>query len=210
MKNRINPEVLHLGIFTLFSLTLLAFRIYESENISFLFLAWNIILAWIPYLAAWLIEKTSGEGTRFLHLGLLILWLSFLPNAPYLITDIMHLRPRPGIPLWYDTFTVFVFAMNGVLLFYASSKKIWNYLKLVNPLLPGFIIPVCFGLCGYGVYMGRWLRFNSWDAFLHPFRMSKMMFYHAMQPNHLSLILEVTCLFTILFYMTFRSLMSLK
>jgi uncharacterized membrane protein len=210
MRKFINQEILHLGIFTVFALAVLGFRLYRAEDAMFLFMAWNLALAWIPYLAALKISNSSAQGFRFSHLFMLVIWLSFLPNAPYMITDMMHLRPRPDIPYWYDTFTVFVFAMNGMLLFYASCKKIWVYLKMINPVLPGFVIPACFGLCAYGIYMGRWLRFNSWDAFFHPFRMTRTLFYHAMQPNHLSLIIQVTCLFAVMFYIMFRSMMSLK
>jgi uncharacterized membrane protein len=210
MMKRINPEIFHLGIFSLFTLGLLGFRVYYAGNPAFLFLAWNIALAWIPYLAAFMISRTQPAGFRLGHLGLLVLWLSFLPNAPYLITDMVHLKPRENVPYWYDTFMIFAFALNGMVLFYASCKKIWVYLKAINPMLPGFVIPVCFGLCAYGVYMGRWLRLNTWDAFFHPFRMTKTLVYHAMVPSHLTLIIQVTCMFGILLYITFRSMMSLK
>jgi len=96
-------------------------------------------------------------------------WLLFFPNAPYLITDLFHLDTRPGVPLWYDLALILSCAWNGLMLAYASLSDMQ---RLVQQRL-GSVIGWAFAtlallLSSFGIYLGRYLRFNSWDVLANP------------------------------------------
>src|SRR5687767_1528490 len=93
-----------LAISSILSIALLAFRIYSSKSSSYIFLYWNLFLAIIPYILSLLIYKYYFQNAKkpvfFLLIGF---WLLFFPNAPYIVTDLIHLKKRSGFPHWYDT-----------------------------------------------------------------------------------------------------------
>lgn len=150
---------------------LFAGRVYLSRTWLFLFLGWNLILAWIPYFASlW------AAGLHARHRGrwpLLIvpaaLWLAFFPNAPYLVTDLGHLAARSPIPLWYDVGLLACFALSGLFLGLHSLHSMHRVVRdYVGGLLGWLFVLVSMGLGGLGVYLGRFLRWNSWDLVLNP------------------------------------------
>src|SRR4051794_26818533 len=70
---------------------------------NFLYLVWNLFLAWIPFVLALALydgRRRGWGGGRLLALG--VAWLAFFPNAPYIVTDFVHLNRDPLSPLWYD------------------------------------------------------------------------------------------------------------
>src|SRR5262245_13804939 len=94
-----------------FVLTLL--RVVHAGRLDHAFLLFNLGLAWLPAVAA-LAAYALARGRSPSVLGLLVacaaVWLLFLPNAPYLVTDLVHLQPRPGVPFWYDVILLSTFA----------------------------------------------------------------------------------------------------
>jgi len=207
MKTFLKSEIFNLAVFSGFALTVLCYRFNQSENFQFIFLCWNLLLAWIPYLVTLNLEQTK---LKIVVVFKLVVWLLFLPNAPYLITDMLHLHPRNNSPYWLDTTILFVFAFNGMILFYASVKPVWGYLNAFKKRFAIIFMPICFGLCSYGIYMGRWLRFNSWDAVHHPFRLTRTMFTHTFNDANLFLIVQVTLIFSTMLLLTYRLLQSLR
>jgi uncharacterized membrane protein len=158
-------------LFSLLACALLAMRLRLSHSWSYVFLVWNLFLAWVPYgcslLAALLAERRPRAWGRLLMLG--GLWLLFFPNALYLVTDFVHLRPRASIPLWYDIGLLAAFAWSGCFLAVASLRAMQNLVATYIGGLAGWLFVVgMIGLNGLGVYMGRFLRWNSWDLFLDP------------------------------------------
>ena len=133
--------------------------------IPFLFLAWNLCLAWIP----WQISlQLSNAGTRVFWLGFIV-WLLFLPNAPYLVTDLMHLRHRAPIPLWYDALLFFLFAVGGWALGCFSLVQMdVNLRQHISAAGTRSVLFAAILLSGLGIYIGRFRRWNSWDALLRP------------------------------------------
>lgn len=134
--------------------------------VSYWFLAWNLFLAAIPYGLSLLMRR--GQK-RWIQGILLFFWLMFLPNAPYIITDLLHLRPRPPIPLWYDAITIFSFAWTGLIFGYLSLIRVQQlfmerWRSPIRLLITGGI----FLLTGIGIYIGRFLRWNSWDMITRP------------------------------------------
>lgn len=141
------------------------FPFVRSGN-TLLFFVWNLFLAALPYFFI----RLSEYSKNILLIALLfLLWLVFLPNAPYVISDLKHLRPRTNVPYWYDIITFLCCAITGLLLgglavIVAARRFQWqqwpNSLQKLSLLL--------FPLCGFGIYLGRVLRWNSWDILTNP------------------------------------------
>ena len=110
-------------------------------------------------------------------------WLLFIPNAFYIITDLFHLDMNIGVPLWFDLALLLGFAWNGLLVGIISMRQMEKlfetYFNKKFDLL--FVIPVMF-LNGLGVYVGRYLRFNSWDAVINPLQLVQDMIYLFIHP----------------------------
>ena len=163
-------QIAFLGIFSAFSLALLALRIIRTQEVTYIFLAWNLFLAWMPLLFSYIALQLGKSKFNFAWaLLFLVPWLLFLPNAPYLITDLVHLRPRTGIPYWYDISLVASFAFGGIVLGFASLSQIHQLLLIkFRPLWVWLgMATFSFGT-GFGVYLGRVQRYNSWDIIDHP------------------------------------------
>ncbi len=132
----------------------------------FLFLLWNAYLAWIPVILLELpLARSKYSLIRWSTIGLAIL---FFPNAPYLVTDLIHLRPRTGVPLWYDALLLFSFAYLGLKLALHALRQIRQILQDKPIWIVEAITVTMLSLSGFGIYLGRVLRWNSWEAVLSP------------------------------------------
>src|SRR5258708_9092653 len=122
LRNRriqIIPPLVALCVF------LLMIRVARSGSIYYIFLAWNIFLAAIPLFASSMLGAMVKRNSPVLfQLGCFCLWLLFLPNAPYIITDLIHLKPRPPVPLWYDLALIISCAGTGLLMGYLSLADV--------------------------------------------------------------------------------------
>lgn len=159
---------LHLLIlFSAYAISLLIFRAWLTDSTSYRFLIWNLFLAYIPFLISQQMVRQRQRLTKFMFaFGT---WLLFLPNAPYIITDIFHLTNRTFVPLWFDLLLIFSFAMNGMLLFFISTYQMHSILiKRFSYSIAWIISSGIMFLTGFGIYLGRFLRFNSWDVLSNP------------------------------------------
>jgi uncharacterized membrane protein len=134
------------------------------------FLCWNLFLAWIPWLAGQGFRDSSRRrASTVLQLGWLALWLLFLPNAPYIATDLLHLAPRPSVPLWYDLVLLLSFAGTGLLLGYVSIIDVQTAVEERFSRGTGWGVAAgSLFLSGFGIYLGRFLRWNSWEVLTDP------------------------------------------
>jgi uncharacterized membrane protein len=142
-----------------------------SQALIYAFLAWNLILAWIPYLsslwAARLYLRHPGRWWPLVVPG--VLWLLFFPNAPYIVTDFLHLRERAPIPIWYDIGLLMAFAWSGLFLGIFSLRTMQRLVQAFLGRAAGWLFALgSLALGGLGIYIGRFLRWNSWDLLLHP------------------------------------------
>lgn len=130
------------------------------------FLWWNLALAWVP----WVLSVPLAVARRpWTALPLVLGWLVFFPNAPYLVTDFVHLRPRPPAPLWLDVLLLGSFALAGCALGWLSLANVHRALERVLPRHGAWaVIAAVLALAGFGVYLGRFLRWNSWDVVVEP------------------------------------------
>lgn len=146
-------------------------RVAYSGQMTFLFLNWNLFLAWIPLLSAlalWHVDQRNIQ-LRGLRSALFGCWLIFLPNSPYLVTDFVHLVQRHQVPLWYDMLLIFSFAWNGLLLGFVSLWIVQEFIQArFGSLISQIVVGFCLIASGFGVYLGRFLRWNSWDFFVDP------------------------------------------
>ena len=142
-------------------------RVQITQSLFFGFLIWNLFLAVIPYAISEAIKKNTFSTPVSILLG--FIWMLFLPNAPYLITDLIHLQHTKSTLIWYDLVMIFCFANTGLLLTMVSLINIHTViLKKYNGKYASRFTFIISLLCGYGIYLGRVLRFNSWDAIQAP------------------------------------------
>ena len=151
-----------------FSIIALMVRIKLNKSFFYLFLVWNVFLAIIPYTITMYLN--NKQNLNKLKLGFwFLVWLAFLPNAPYIVTDLIHIRVGNDTWLWLDVLVVLSFALSGLLLFYLSlidmQKLTASYFKKI-PIETSTIFIIF--LCGFGVYLGRFLRYNSWEIISNP------------------------------------------
>jgi len=167
----LNQSIYPIILSTIFALVLFSLRVIQSFNFAYSNLIWNLFLAWLPLLfSLWAAALYSARpDRRWLIIIPGFLWLLFFPNAPYIITDFLHLRERPGIPIWYDILMLAAFAWTGFFLAIASLRTMQI---LVSKHLGWFFSWIFAGgvltLAGIGIYLGRFSRWNSWDIFLSP------------------------------------------
>lgn len=152
------------------ALALLGARSGWAQQPAYLFFVWNLFLAWLPWvLALPLAVLPSPKGRSWRTVPLFCAWLVFLPNAPYLVTDLIHLRPRGQIPFWFDGAMFFVFAWTGCVLGFASLSIIHARIERWLGAAWGWTFVFASALLtGFGLYLGRFLRWNSWDVIARP------------------------------------------
>ncbi|MBN2613772.1 MAG: DUF1361 domain-containing protein [Bacteroidales bacterium] len=145
-------------------------RVIYTKELTFLFLLWNLFLAMVPMFISYYLEsKPVIQNYRIKFYALLLIWLLFLPNAPYIITDFFHLYERPGIPQWYDLIIITIFSWNGIIAGFLSLQTIQKIVTSQTSKRTGWIfVTAMLILTGFGVYIGRYLRYNSWDILIMP------------------------------------------
>lgn len=155
----------------LFFCLLLALRLLLSQTLTFCFLLWNLFLAGVPLLLAWQLKRCAGRVALQLAWGLL--WLLFFPNSLYITTDLFHLWEKPGVPLWFDLVLILSAAINGVVYGFLSLYLVEQELaRYVGKRLTAPAVFVLLLACGFGIYLGRFQRWNSWDVLTQPFALA--------------------------------------
>lgn len=174
----------YLSLALLLCFFLLVFRIKSTHDYFGLFLVWNLFLAFIPLGIAWYVEaQTPLLNQKFKITILLAIWLLFLPNAPYVITDLIHLSYSPANWFWYDVVTISVFALLS-LYFGFESIRVWRRLLAAQITAKGLNLATIavLLLCGFGIYLGRVVRFNSWDLVTNPFDLTYTILQYLINP----------------------------
>jgi len=167
--------VLILAATTFVATFLVGLRIYLTGNLSFIFMVWNLFLAWIPFSISFYMRSTATRQRKwYLNLMLFVMWLAFFPNGPYILTDLVHLQPRHNIGFWYDMMILLFFCFNSLFLAFASMihmKRIIDF--FLKKWMSHLLILVIFSLTSLGIYIGRFQRYNSWDIITNPVNLIK-------------------------------------
>ncbi len=185
---------------SIYAVILVLFRVYYTNSIFYGFMLWNLFLAFIPFLISKIIPLRSK-----INLWIWFpVWLLFLPNAPYLLTDIFHLKQGTAMPIWYDLLLLITFSINGLFLYFSSLIKMFR-LILINYSVKTatFIIYSAIFLSSFGVYLGRYLRWNSWEIVQEPFGLLQDIFYRIINPYSHPKTWGITFGYSILFGMLF-------
>lgn len=149
-------------------------RILWTGTLRPAFLIWNLFLAWLPLVFALLAcdhyAERKGRNLRFV--GFAGAWLLFFPNAPYIFTDLIHVSSGFYQHYWMDLLMVLLCAMTGLVLGFVSLYLMQSVVNSMFGWLASWLfIGAIALLSGIGIYLGRFLRFNSWDIVLRPFKL---------------------------------------
>jgi uncharacterized membrane protein len=163
---------------TAFCVALFGVRVWYADELRFRFLLWNLFLAWIPVPLAIALARDVANTGRLRAQGLFFGagWLLFFPNAPYIITDFVHLYDDPPVPLWFDALGIGAFAWTGLLLGLVSLAIVHETVRRFLTSVQAWIV-VCAAtvLAAFGVYvvqdpanLGRDLRGELANPLEHP------------------------------------------
>lgn len=188
-------------------------RIYWSQQVIYQNLIWNLFLAWLPYLFCLGVAAIHQAHPSWWWAMIVpaVLWVIFLPNAFYIVTDLIHLKNQEIIPLWYDAGFLSIIAWTGLFLavgsLYTMQKIVHSYAgKIVGW---GFAL-IIIGSSGYGVYLGRFLRWNSWDILNEPLEIISDSLSPLTNPLHYKDKIVFIMMYTALYLVTYLAFSWLR
>ncbi len=164
-----------------FTISLVAVRFLYTDDVQYFFYPWNLFLATVPYFFSRRLKRYKRISTKVIVV--LLCWLLFLPNAPYIITDLFHFQQRSPVPYWFDLLLVISGAWNGMVLGITSLLQVEKFLAKhikVKWMMPATIILIT--LCSYGMYLGRYKRYNSWNIITKPGELLHTMISQVAEP----------------------------
>ena len=172
---------------TIFSVIIWRVRAQVSGTMNYDFLIWNLFLAWIPFIIAYFTYTATLNRRQVLVVVPIaaFFWLIFFPNAPYILTDFQHLAGVwRDVPTWYDVMLLIWFSFTGLLLGMVSLFLMQEIIRREFGRWVGWsFVAIVAGLSSVGVYVGRFLRWNSWDIFFHPAGMAEYTLQRAQDPS---------------------------
>jgi uncharacterized membrane protein len=160
-----------LALLSLMSGGFFAVGALQNHSLAFWYLAWNLFLAWLPLLfVLLLLPVIRGKGwTSWQGIGLTLLWLGFLPNSFYMVSDFIHLQDYQRANLVFDAVMFSSFVLTGMLIGYTSLYMVHiELLKRLKRSNAWAWIALVLGLSSFAIYLGRDLRMNSWDILVNP------------------------------------------
>lgn len=212
MENKTSSISKMLILSIAFTMLLLAIRIALTHTLTYIFFAWNTFLAIIPLVFSNMLAKQSRLG--FKSICILLMWLIFYPNAPYIVTDLFHYVERPPVPYWFDLLICISAVWNGLILGLISLVQVEHFLMLhLKPIGVKMLVFSSFLLCSYGIYIGRFLRFNSWDIITDIDGLFNASLQRIIHPFQYTTTWGFTILFAIMmamFYYTIKSIINIR
>jgi uncharacterized membrane protein len=205
------PVKAMLGIGSVLCISLLIFRVCLASSFHYVFLVWNLFLAWIPLILSDAISKMDKQNKSGWAIGAVFcMWLLFFPNSPYILTDLFHLKQNPNIPLWYDLGLLISYAWSGLMLGFISLLEIQKLLDKKFTSKLSWIIVICILLLSsFGIYLGRFERWNSWDIITNPVSLISDIIDRIMSPFTHPRTFGVTLLFFLFLIISYLTLFSL-
>jgi uncharacterized membrane protein len=162
--------VASLGVLSMFVIAMIAFQIIYTGTTENLGIAWNLFLAWIPFGLALITYDRGRSGAATAALGATaVLWLLFLPNAPYIVTDLKYINGFSGASALYNVVLLASAAWTGLLLGLTSLFLMHAVARrLIGAFNAWALVVGALALSSFGIYLGRVQRWNSWDVFARP------------------------------------------
>lgn len=200
-----------LAVLSLFVVAMIVVRIVYTHTPEHSGIAWNLVLAWIPFGLALMVYERARTGLLTPAWGGVgVLWLLFLPNAPYIVTDLKHVGTGDGVPVLYDVLLLSAAAWTGLLLGLTSLFLMHAVARRVVGAVNAWALVVgALALSSFGIYLGRVLRWNSWDVFVRPGDLVNAIVNGALHPLSHPQPVALTLLFTsflLVSYLVFYSL----
>ena len=159
-------------LYSIFCVSLSVIRIIISHNFELWFLIWNLLLAWVPMVAGYyLYKRISKFGLAWSKTNALLfaLWLVFIPNSFYLMTDFIHLKTVYGMETMFDIVLLMAYALAGLALGFVSLFIVHLRVnKRFGPKVGIRFAYLILLLSGFAIYLGRYQRWNSWDVLVNP------------------------------------------
>lgn len=154
----------------MFSITLLVIRMLSAQTDRYNFLLWNLFLAYVPLLLAFKFWKRLPANAWLKPVNILLLlgWFAFLPNSFYLASDLIHLNDTGEISKLFDGTMLLSFIFNGFAAGFLSVYLVHTELLRRFGRRAHLAIGAVFMACGFAVYLGRYMRWNSWDILTNP------------------------------------------
>jgi uncharacterized membrane protein len=155
--------------------------------VHYAFLVWNLFLAWLPLVFALLAcdAYRQQRPARWRFIGFATAWLLFFPNAPYICTDLMHLLYQFRHRFWMDMILILSCAVTGLVLGFVSLYLMQSVVaRRFGRWASWVFIALIAGLSGLGIYIGRFMRFNSWDVLTQPIELARGIAGMAVNPGH--------------------------
>lgn len=185
-------------------------RIAYSDTTRHTGLIWNLFLAWIPFILAYFAHSVSWKRA-WLYIaipGIAFLWLIFFPNAPYMLTDLQDLaRGTVGAPLWYDVIIVGWCSWTGMMLGVVSLYLMQDIVLRMFGRVAGWVFVLGISAASsFGMYIGRFVRLNSWDILQNPGETTMDILGLVIDPS--MRLTAFTILYTIFFLFVFLILYS--
>jgi len=167
-NNTEKRQIIFLSLSTFICLCLSLFRMYYTKTFTYFFLNWNLLLAIIPWILSRLAIHNQFKH-RFYDISLICIWLLFFPNAPYILTDLFHLKLHSTVPIWFDLVLILSFAWVGLIAGFISLSNIGKIICVkFNVSNSGIYQSILLFISSFGIYLGRFLRWNSWDIIAQP------------------------------------------
>jgi uncharacterized membrane protein len=198
-----------LAAFFTFILVMIIARMIYSGKYAFIFLVWNLFLAWVPFIISSGFKK-AVKIKKWKQFFIFALWLLFFPNALYIVTDLIHLDLETAVPKWFDAILLFTSCITGLMMAFISLIRVEKYLSyhFSNRVVKAQIVFILF-LASFGVYLGRFLRWNSWDIISNPFALLFSIIQRFIFPFQHLQTWGVTVMLTILFYLLYLTIKKL-
>lgn len=192
-----------LGAFFAFILVMIIARMMYSGKYAFVFLVWNLFLAWLPFVISAGFKKMQHKQ-KWQQALVFFIWLLFFPNALYIVTDLIHLDLETTVPKWFDAILLFTSCITGLLMAFISLLRVEKYLlyHFNYRVVKAQIIFILF-TASFGVYLGRFLRWNSWDIISNPLALLFSIIQRFIFPLQHLQTWGVTVMLTILFYLLY-------
>lgn len=182
---------------------LIAVRVYYTGSLLYLFLVWNIFLAWVPFIISSLFKKIIAKS-KWKQALVFCCWLAFFPNALYLVTDLVHLQIKGPVPKWFDALLLFSSAVVGLIMAFISLYRIELFLnRSMHRKLKAPLVVIILFLGSFGVYLGRFLRWNSWDIISDPLHLLQSIAHRVIDPFDHVQTWGITIVFTVFFYLMY-------
>ncbi len=144
---------------------------YSNHSWAFAYLIWNLFLAWVPVFFSFRLEHVLQRKlwSSWEAILLTVLWLGFLPNTFYMISDFIHIQEIRRVDLLYDTVMMSSFIFNGVILGFMSLYTVHRLLlQRLKWITSAMVVSAILLVCSFAIYLGRELRWNTWDVLVNP------------------------------------------